>query len=210
MRALTACTVFAVTLFQAAEPTGAAAILESLLFAFKLAPPTRTVGLPADAQRSLVKYRERDRLFKPTIKRPKSLDTPEGSVYFQRVALERALFCLYDRSDSLHMAEEYATELRLFYEWEGFAEGPLTEAASADAFLAKHRNSFVAPFALLFAGHRKLCAVSGSRDLDPKSDRARAIARDADMQLGLARDAGHPLIRIVAEYLLETRKCSER
>jgi len=56
--------MFAVTLFQAAEPTGAAAILESLLFAFKLAPPTRIVGPPADAQRSLVKYRERDRLFK--------------------------------------------------------------------------------------------------------------------------------------------------
>ena len=173
MRAVTVCLVFMVTVFQAAEHTGAAAIMESLLFGIDMAPPVRTSDLPVDAQRSLEKYRERDRLFKPTITRPKNLDGPEGSVYAKRVSLERALFCLYDRPDSLQMAEQYSTQILLFYEWEGFAEGPLAEAAAADAFVAQHPNSFVAPFAQLFAGHRKLCAASGSTDVDPKSDRIR-------------------------------------
>ena len=210
MRALTVCMMFVVTLFQAAEPTGAAAIMESLLYGFEMAPPSRTADLPADAQRSLAKYRERERLFRPTIKRPDNLDGPEGSGYFKRVGLERALFCLFDRSDSLQLAEEYSTQIQLLYEWEGFADSPLTEAASADAFMAEHRDSSVAPHAQLFAGHRKLCAVSGLEGLDPKSDRARSIARDADMQLELARGAGYPLIRVVADYLLKTRKCFER
>lgn len=207
MRALTLGVVVMITLVQPAERTGAAAIMESLLYGFEMAPPSRTAGLPADAQRSLATYRERERLFKPTIKPPANLDGPEGSGYFKRVGLERALFCLFDRSDSLQLAEEYSTRIRLLYEWEGFAESPLSEAASADAFLAQHRNSPVAPYARLFAGHRKLCAVSGLEGLDPKSDRARGIARDANMQLALARDAGHPLIRTVADYLLTTRKC---
>jgi len=210
MQVLTVCLAFVVALFQAAEPTGAAAIMESLLYGFEMAPASRTAGLPADAQRSLTKYRERERLFKPTIKRPDNLDGPEASGYFKRVGLERSLFCLFDRSDSLQLAEDYSTQVRLLYEWEGFADSPLTEAASADAFLAQHRNSVVAPYAQLFAGHRKLCAVTGLEGLDPQSDRGRRIAREADMQLGLARDAGYPLIRIVADYLLITRKCFER
>ena len=175
-----------------------------------MAPPNRTAALPRDIQQSLAKYRERERVFKPTIKRLENLDGPEGSGYFKRVGLERAVFCLFDRSDSLKLAEEYSTQISLLYEWEGFADSPLTEADSADAFLAQHRNSPIAPYIHLFAGHRKQCAVGGLEGLDPKSDRALGIARDADVQLKLARDAGHPLLRIVADYLLTTRKCFER
>ncbi len=210
MRTLTACIAFMVTLVQAAEPTGAAAIMEALLYGFEMAPADRTTGLPGDAQRSLERYRQRERSFKPTIPRPSNLDGPQGSVYFKRVGLERALFSLIDRPDSLHLAEEYSTQIALLYEWEGFADSPLTEAASADEFLAQHRKSPVAPYVQLFAGHRKLCAVSGLEGLDPNSNTAQGIARDADADLKTARDAGHPLIRIVADYLLASRKCFER
>jgi len=184
--------------------------MEALLIGFEMAPADRTTGLPSDVQRSLARYRERERSFKPTIPRPLDLDGPEGSGYFKRVGLERALFSLMDRPDSLHLAEEYSTQIAILYEWEGFADSPLSEAASADAFLAQHRKSAVAPYVQLFAGHRKLCAVSGLEGLDPKSDIAQGIARDADAELKAARNAGHPLIRIVADYLLTSRKCFER
>ena len=210
MRTLTACIACLVTLVQPAEPTGAAAIMEALLYGFEMAPAERTTGLPTDVQRSLARYRQRARSFKPTIPRPSNLDGPEGSVYFKRVGLERALFSLVDRPDSLHLAEEYSTQIALLYEWEGFADSPLTEAASADEFLAQHRNSPIAPYVQLFAGHRKLCAVSGLEGLDPHSDTAQGITRDADADLTAARNAGHPLIRTVAEYLLASRKCFER
>jgi hypothetical protein len=210
VRVLTVGLILAVALGQSAEPSGAPAVMESLLFGFEMAPPARTSGLPADAQPALAKYRERARLFRPTIQPPADLDRPEGSMYRKYVGLERALFCLFDRPDSLQLAEAYLKQARLFYEWEGFADSPLAEAVSADAFLAGHPSSPLAPYAQLFSGHRKLCAVSGLEGLDPASGRARQIAREADSQLALARDAGYPLIRIVAEYLLTTRKCFER
>ena len=207
---LTACIACMVTLVQPAEPTGAAAIMEALLYGFEMAPADRTTGLPSDAQRSLARYRQRERSFKSTIPPPSNLDGPAGSVYVKRVGLERALFSLIDRPDSVHLAAEYSTQIALLYEWEGFADSPLTEAASADEFLARHRKSPVAPYVQLFAGHRKLCAVSGLEGLDPHSDAAQGIARDADADLKTARNAGHPLIRTVAEYLLASRKCFER
>jgi hypothetical protein len=201
---------FIATLSQLTQPTGAAAVMESLLFGFDMAPAALTAGLPADAARSLATYRQRERAFKPTIARPAKLDGPEGNLYFKRVGIERALFCLLDRPDSLEAAEDFATGIKLFYEWEGFANGPLTEADSADDYVAQHPASAAVPYVQLFAGHRKLCAASGMEDLDPASDRAQGIARDADRQLAAARDAGHPLVRIVADYLLTSRKCFER
>jgi hypothetical protein len=184
--------------------------MESLLYGFEMAPQSRTSGLPNDIQQSLETYRERERIFKPTIKPPANFDGPEGSAYRKRVGLERALFCLFDRADSAQLANDLSTQITLIYEWEGLADSPLAEAGSADAFLAQHRNSPIAPYIQLFAGHRKQCAVSGFEGLDPKSNRALRLAHDADVQLKLAREAGHPLLRIVAEHLLTTRKCFER
>jgi hypothetical protein len=210
VRVLTVGVVLAAVLAQSAEPSGAPAVMESLLFGFEMAPPSRASGLPADAQAALAKYRDREHLFKPTIQPPENLDRPDGSVYRKYVGLERALFCLFDRPDSLQLADEYLKRARLLYGWEGFADSPLAEAVAADAFLASHPDSPLAPYAQLFSGHRKLCAVSGLDGLDPASDRARGIAREAESQLASARDAGYPLIRIVAEHLLSSRKCFER
>ena len=53
MQVLTVYLAFVVALFQAAEPTGAAAIMESLLYGFEMAPASRTAGLPADAERRM-------------------------------------------------------------------------------------------------------------------------------------------------------------
>jgi hypothetical protein len=202
--------ILAVVLAQSAEPIGAPAVMESLLFGFEMAPPSRTSGLPGDALAAVAKYRDRERLFRPTLPPPQNLDGQEGPVYRKYVGLERALFCLFDRSDSLQLADEYLKRARLLDEWEGFADSALSEAIAADAFLADHPGSPLAPYAQLFSGHRKLCAVSGLDGLDPASDRARGIAREAESQLVLARDAGHPLIRIVAAHLLSSGKCFER
>jgi hypothetical protein len=195
---------------QPAEPTGPAAIMEALVFGFDMAPPSRTAGLPADVQRSLARYRARVRMFRPTIERPPDLHGPEGSLYYKRIGVERAIFALFDRPEIVKLADEYARQADLFYEWEGFADSPISEAASADSFLVRHPGSPIAPYVQLFAGHRKLCAVSGLEGLDPRSDQGHQIAREADRQLAQARDAGHPLIRSVAQYLLTTRKCFER
>src|SRR4029453_1673888 len=109
-----------------------------------------------------------------------NLDGPLGSLYFKRVGLERALFSLNNRKDSLALAESFATTVKLLYEWEGFADSPLLEASSADEFLAQHRTSPLAAYLQLFPGHRKLCDVSGLDLFDPQSGRGERIAREAD------------------------------
>ena len=211
MRATIALIVTAAFSFVQAtpEPTGAAAIKEALLYGMAMAAPSRTAGLPPDVDRSLAAYRDCERAFEPTIARPPDVKRlPRDSVYAKRVGVERAVYCAFDRPAAA--ARAYATDVHLLYEWEGYADSPLSEAASADAFLKRHPDSPIAPYVHLFAGHRKLCAVGGLEGLDRASARARDISRDADRQLGIARDQGPPLVRIVAEHLLSTRRCFDR
>jgi hypothetical protein len=203
----------AVPLFsQGQESMDAAAVVESLLFGLPMAPSALTSGLPADARQSLVKYRDRATQFKPTIKRPAGVDSdgPTAEVYQKHVDMQRTVFSLFERADSIRLAEGFSNEVILAYEWEGFSDGPLAEAASAVAFLAAHPNSPIQPYAHLFIGHRRLCAVSSYTGVDPTTPEARRILTDADRELAMARDAGHPLLRVAAEYLLRTRKCMER
>ena len=195
---------------QRPEPTGAAAIKEALLFGFEMAPPDRTMNLPPAAQRALTVYRSRARMFKPTTARVDSSPETQASLQFKRVGLERAVFSLFDRPDAAQLAGDYATRAALAYEWEGLPEVPLFEAAYADSFLAEHPTSPIAPFVQLFAGHRKLCAGNLIKELTSDNAAARRTLRESEAQLAAARDSGHPLIRVVAEHLLETQRCLER
>ena len=52
--------------------------------------------------------------------------------------------------------------------------------------------------------------MSGLEGLDPGSDMGVRITREANSQLQAARDSGHALLRVVADYLLTTRNCFER
>lgn len=124
----------------------------------------------------------------------------------QHVGLERALFCLFDRPDSLQMADEYQKQARLLDEWEGFADSPLAEAATADAFWRRHRFAVGSVRAAL-SGHGTLCDVSGLDGLDRASDRRGRSCERRKANSPWARDANYSLIRIVAEHLLSSRKC---
>lgn len=93
------------------------------------------------------------------------------------------------------------------YEWEGYADGPLDEAASADAFLEQHADSPIAPYLWLFAGHRRVCALGAIEGLDPASAAGRRVADEARDRLRRARQMGHPLVRLAADRLLERPSC---
>jgi hypothetical protein len=124
--------------------------------------------------------------------------------------MARAVFSLVDRPDALALAESIVTNIHFLYEWEGFADSPLSEAASADALLRDHPSPSMAPYLHLFTGHRRLCAVTGLQGLDPQSPEGRHVAGEAESHLAQARDSGDALLRVVSEYLLTTRRCYER
>jgi len=52
-----------------------------------------------------------------------------------------------------------------------------------------------------------MCAASGLEGLDPSSEKGQAVARAALVQLQRARTSGHPLMTLVAGYVLEARRC---
>jgi len=184
--------------------------LETLVFGFELAPTVRLTELPPDVLRSVDAYRQRERLFKTTITCETGVDFPAESVCLKRVALQRTLFSLVNRSDSLLLAGTYARQATINYEWEGFAEAPLGEASAAEKYLRAHPRTPLASYLHLFIGHRKLCALSGLDGLDPASLEGLTIRREANRELRLARESGGPLIRSVSDYLRDTRKCFER
>ena len=52
-----------------------------------------------------------------------------------------------------------------------------------------------------------MCAAIGVKDVDPSSEQGQAVARAALAPLQRAGTSGHPLITLVAGYVLETHRC---
>ena len=192
---------------QPEEPAGAAAVVQAIVWGLPMAPADRTADLPADVQPRLAEYRKRDQTFRTALKAAPNESPEERSLFEKRVRIERVIFCLFPRRDSARMAAAYASDAEIAYEWEGLSEPPRREAAFVDALLRDLPQPWLAPYLHLIAGHRKLCAsqlegpeTPGQRD---------AMAADARRQLARARDGGHPLIRVAADYVLIAGRCLE-
>jgi hypothetical protein len=179
-----------------------------VLFGLPMAPGADTAGLPADARTRLAEYRTREQRFQTALKRPPNATAEERSLFDKRVRIERAIFCLFPRRDSARVAAAYASDAEIAAEWEGRSEAPRREAAFIDGLLRDLPRPWLAPYLDLIAGHRKLCA-SQLEGPEGRSQRD-AVAAEARRQLTRARDGDHPLVRVAADHLLETGRCTAR
>jgi len=161
-----------------------AAIAEALVLARPMPAADAAAPLPPDAQKRLEEYRQRERSFKSGLAPPRGGSVEERELYGKRVDIERVIFSLFPRKDSAKVAAGYALDADLD-----------REAPFIDGLLRNLPFPWLAPYLNLIAGHRKLCAGE---------------AEEARRQLTRARDGGHPLIRVAAEYLITTsvRLCS--
>lgn len=142
-------------------------------------PPAEAVSaLPADAQRRLDDYRQRERTFKSSLAPPRGASTEEQRLYETRVSIERVIFSLFDQKDARKVAAGFALDVDLEH-----------EAAFIDVLLRDLPVRWLAPYLNLIGGHQKLCAGE---------------TEDGRRQLARARDGGHPLIRVAADYLIHT------
>jgi hypothetical protein len=181
-------------------------VADTILWGAPIAPAERTRDLPRDAQERLIQFRQRERMFHTSLKPPPGGTAVERQLFEKRVALERVLFCLFPRGDIFRVAASYASDAEVSSDWEGESDGPRREAAFIDDVLRDLPHPWLAPYLHLIAGHRKLCA---SQLKGPDSDAARqALAADANRQIAHARDGGQPIVRVVAEYLLKTERCT--
>jgi hypothetical protein len=182
-------------------------LAKALLFWLDLPSIVQSTALAPDVRQALDAYRSRSGEFAPSFDPIGMPSGPERSVQLKRGSLERTLYALFDVPGIAVLAMEYAREARISYEWEGLAEAPLGEAAGADAFLERRPASPIAPYLELFAGHRKICATGGMKGALPSIEEVRRIAAEAVAQLQRAKDGGHPLIRLVADEVLTSRRC---
>jgi hypothetical protein len=159
----------------------AAGVAEALLLGHPMPPPEATTGLPADAKKRLVEYRQRESTFKSGLTPPPGADDSERALYETRVAIERVIVCLFSRGDAARVASGFALDADLDH-----------EATFIDGLLRDLPVPWLAPYLNLVAGRAKLC--------DGKVGAGR-------QQLERARGGGHPIIRVAAQHLLETGTC---
>jgi len=167
---------------SAAPSDTAAAVARALLYGRPMPAADASADLPSAAQKRLIEFRDRESTFKSALTPPPGADAEERNLYGRRVAVERVIYCLFARRDSAKVAAGYALDADF--------ERP---AAFIDSLLHDLPVAWLAPYLNLVEGHEKLCADD-----------------DGGRQLAAARDGGHPLIRVAAEYLLATHSCLAR
>jgi hypothetical protein len=166
-----------------AVSAGDAAIAEALVLARPMPAADAAATLPPDAQKRLQEYRQRERSFKSGLATPRGASVEERELYAKRVDIERVIFSLFSRKDSAKVAAGYALDADLD-----------REVPFIDGLLRNLPVPWLAPYLNLIAGHRKLCTGD---------------AEGARRHLTRARDGGHPLIRVAAEYLITTGACAQ-
>jgi hypothetical protein len=187
--------------------SGAAAIADAVLWGKEMPASALSPDLPRNVQSQLNEYLERERSFHSALTPPPSATDEERETYDRRVGIERVVFCLFPRGDSAKVAPLYALDADIEPDWGGMPENPRREAKFIDRLLADLPKPWLAPYLNLVAGHRKLCA--GEMDGTSADARSRALTDDARRQLAKARDGGNRLIRVVADRLLTTGRCTE-
>ncbi len=162
--------------------SAAIAVADALLWGRAMPGADVTIGLPSNEQEMLASYRRREAIFKSSLTPPPRATREEELVFAQRVGIERVVFSLFDRRDSARIAGMYALD----------ADVGFTQPGFADAMLNHLTQKWLAPYLHLVSGDLKLC-----------------VGREAEgrRQLVVARDGGHPLIRVVAEQLLANKRC---
>jgi hypothetical protein len=114
----------------------------------------------------------------------------------KRQGLERTAVALSGMAVQ-QAAFEYLEKATIYYEWEGFAEGPLAEAAYAEEYLERTPGSELGPFLTAFLLHRYRaaweCATSAGDQAT--ADAAMTSYRNWFTE---AAGSGDPLLEVVA------------
>ncbi len=82
-----------------------------------------------------------------------------NAVLAKKKGIEKVIFSLINKEGIEDIAAGYAKDAKLYYEWEGFSEGPLAEATYAEEFLNGNPETPIRPYLIIFILHRYKHAV---------------------------------------------------
>jgi hypothetical protein len=170
------------------EPNGAQRLIDDPSLPQMLRPP-------------LEQFRQRTKRVRSRLVHPQGMPDPDGKDGFlQRQGIERAIVALVDTPDIAREAASYARKAVDWYEYEGYPDGPLAEAAYAERYLTAHPSTELAPFLSLYLASRYRIAFE---TLVEKGSRAQqqSAARKYRLYLQRAKDAASDLICAAADDL---------
>lgn len=112
-------------------------------------------ALPPDTRKRLADCSDRFNRFRSRLGNPPDSSQFERTVlYNNRVAIERGIVALVPKPGIEDEALMFLNVARIYYEWEGMSDGPLTEAEVAAGYLSAHPETPVKPYLYLFLLHR--------------------------------------------------------
>lgn len=158
-------------------------------------------SLPRMLRPRLEQFRQRTKRVRSRLVHPHGMPDPDGKDGFlQRQGIERAIVALVDTPGIAREAAAYARKAVDWYEYEGYPEGPLAEAAYAERYLTAHPNTELAPYLSLYLASRYRFAFE---TLVTKGSRVQqqSAARKYRLYLQRAKDADHELICAAADDL---------
>lgn len=202
---LTACLTPTGALAGTGKPEVADALRRSLFEGDDGLEQISLEGLPPDIRIALAGYLERyssfvldQQRFQPP---PLERDIFEvRTLHERRLHMARSMAALLGGDDVTDEAAHYAANAELRFEWEGMSDGPLAEAAHAEAFLVENPETSLRPWLLLFLGDRLGRAVTFLQN----EGRLQGAARTAERAIDILDEASRSnliLVRLVAASL---------
>jgi len=132
--------------------------------------PEALAALPASQRQAFEARLARTKSFHSLLQAPPATaEFPQEIVFSAKVRVERAAFVLTTSGNAARDAAELAGNVRLSYEWEGYPDGPMAEAQSAQRYLAGHPNTSVKDYIQLFLMHRYRCAFEAAERTIPEA-----------------------------------------
>jgi hypothetical protein len=126
-------------------------------------PPKHSLAnLPAETRVAMNAAIARAKSYQPRIPVPANAEWFETMLAERRQRLERALVGLVPGARVDKEAIEFASQALLHFEWEGFSDPPLGEAAHTEEFLQLHPTSVLRPALELVQLHRYRCAFEAA------------------------------------------------
>jgi hypothetical protein len=159
-------------------------------------------ALPRMLRPRLQEYRQRTKRVRSRLVPPAGMPPdPDGKDGFlSRQGIERAILALVDAPGMAREAAAYARTAVAWYEYEGYPDGPLAEAAYAERYLAGHPKTVLAPYLSLFLASRYRAAFETLLEKGSRAQQTSA-ARKYRTYLQRAKDADDELICAAADDL---------
>lgn len=138
--------------------------------------------------------------FEPLTTMPEDCPGQLALVAEKRQSLERTAVALCRAPWARREIASYLEDALLYYEWEGYAGGPMAEAAHAEAYLAAGRDSVLAPFLTAFLLHRYRAAWECAM-LNEDPGTADSALELFELWYGRAMESGDSLLVLVAREI---------